>query len=253
MRSNAIALDDLGGLYIAGEFNDTDAYVAKFNSNGVYSSYFKFGGTGLNYEVAWDIATHTAVGGEIYVYAAGEWRWSSTLGEEIDFDPTPARIQGVVPVSTGVNMFVGTYQSFIPVNNVPVAVNDTGNVAEGGTLTVGLPGVLGNDSDVDNDPLTVTVIPVNGPTNGTLILNTDGSYRYVHDGSETTSDSFVYQVSDGNGGVGQGTVTLTITPINDLPIANAGPDQATNEGALYSLNGSASSDSDGAITSYAWS
>jgi len=106
-----------------------------------------------------------------------------------------------------------------PVNDDPVAGNDTDSVAEGGTLNVAAPGLLNNDTDVDGDTLTVNSTPETFPSNGTLTLNTNGSYIYTHDGGETTSDSFVYRVSDGNGGTATATVNITITPVNDAPVA----------------------------------
>jgi VCBS repeat-containing protein len=106
-----------------------------------------------------------------------------------------------------------------PQNDAPVAVNDTEAVLEGGTLTVTSPGVLGNDSDDEGDALTVNTTPVSGPTNGTVILNADGAYEYIHDGSETISDSFVYEVSDINSAKTTAVVNITVTPQNDAPEA----------------------------------
>ena len=51
-----------------------------------------------------------------------------------------------------------------------------------------------------------------------MTLNTDGSFTYVHDGSETTTDSFTYRVNDGGCDSNEVTVTLNITPVNDCPI-----------------------------------
>jgi len=76
-------------------------------------------------------------------------------------------------------------------------------------------GVLANDSDPDGDTLSVTVDE--DPTNGTLILNEDGSFTYTHDGNETTSDSFTYTVTDSNGVSTTAVVELTIAPVNDAP------------------------------------
>ena len=76
-------------------------------------------------------------------------------------------------------------------SNSPVATDDAYQLQEGATLTVPAgTGVLANDTDQDADPLTATV----GTTtaNGTLTLAADGSFTYVHNGSETTTDSFTY-------------------------------------------------------------
>jgi hypothetical protein len=95
-------------------------------------------------------------------------------------------------------------------NDVPVAVNDAGIVLEGGILTVTAPGLLSNDSDVNCNLVTVNTTPVNGPAHGTVALNADGSYEYIHDGSETVSDNFVYEISDGNGGTDTAVVTISV-------------------------------------------
>ena len=52
-------------------------------------------------------------------------------------------------------------------------------------------GVLSNDTDPDGDALEAVLL--GGPTNGTLALAADGSFSYQQDGSETLSDSFVYE------------------------------------------------------------
>jgi VCBS repeat-containing protein len=119
------------------------------------------------------------------------------------------------------------------VNDPPVANDDTGTVEEGGTLNVAAPGVLGNDSDPENDTLTVSTTPVIAPANGGLTLNADGSYTYTHNGSETDTDSFVYEVCDLEPLCDTATVNLTITAVNDPPVANSDT-YVTDEGV--SLN-----------------
>jgi VCBS repeat-containing protein len=104
-------------------------------------------------------------------------------------------------------------------NRPPVAVNDAYTVAEGGTLSVPAPGVLTNDSDPDGDP--ITAVLVSGPAHASsFVLNANGSFNYVHDGSETTSDSFTYRASDGASTSNLATVNITVTPVNDVPVAN---------------------------------
>jgi len=94
----------------------------------------------------------------------------------------------------------------------PVANNDSGSVSEGGTLAG--TSVLANDVDNEGDALTITVIA--SPANASAFtMNTDGTYSYTHDGGETTTDSFTYQISDGALTSNTATVTITITPVDD--------------------------------------
>jgi VCBS repeat-containing protein len=111
------------------------------------------------------------------------------------------------------------------VGHVPVANNDNYSVNNNGTLTVAGPGVLANDTDADNDPLTalVTVGPnglVVGPNDGTLTFNSDGSFTYVPRPFFTGTDSFTYRVSDGSNLGNLATVTITVNAANVTPQAN---------------------------------
>ncbi len=109
-----------------------------------------------------------------------------------------------------------------PVNDAPVAVADEITVAEGGTATTLMDGalnVLANDSDADTATNALTVMVDSVPANGALTLNADGTFSYVHDGSETSSDSFTYIVNDGDLDSAPATVTITVTPENDAPVA----------------------------------
>jgi len=108
------------------------------------------------------------------------------------------------------------------VNDAPIGVNDGYNVIQGSQLTVtdvdgtATPtnilddGLLVNDVDVDGDTLFASKL--DDPLNGTVVVNSDGTFTYTHDGGSSTSDTFTYEVSDGNGGADTVTVTLTIVP-----------------------------------------
>ena len=65
------------------------------------------------------------------------------------------------------------------VNDRPVAVGDSYTTAEDTPLTIAAPGVLGNDTDVEGDLLTASLVA--SPAHGTLTLNTNGSFTYTPD------------------------------------------------------------------------
>jgi VCBS repeat-containing protein len=139
-----------------------------------------------------------------------------------------------------------------PPNEPPEANDDVDSVAEGGILSISPPGVLTNDSDPEENPLTVTTSPITPPLFGSLTLNTDGSFTYIHDGSETISDSFVYEVCDTGPLCTTAIVAITIMPVNDAPIADANGPYSGGIGAQIDFDGSRSSDVDGTIVSYDW-
>jgi VCBS repeat-containing protein len=110
----------------------------------------------------------------------------------------------------------GSASIAVSINNNPPQANDDGpfGVDEGGTLNG--PSVLDNDSDPEDDPLTAAI--AQGPANAAnFTLNPNGTFVYVHDGSETTTDSFTYRAGDGSGQSDPATVTISITPVNDAP------------------------------------
>jgi hypothetical protein len=116
-----------------------------------------------------------------------------------------------------------------PVNDPPVAVNDSYNAPAGGALSVAAPGVLANDLDVDGDVLTAVL--VSGPTNGTLTLNANGSFVYTPNAGYTGPDSFRYRASDGALTSNIATVNLVV---NHVPVAL--PDvYVTNKQAVLAI------------------
>ena len=116
-------------------------------------------------------------------------------------------------------------------NDPPVAVADTYSLPEGGSLTVGAAsGLLANDTDSEGSALTVE--KVTNPSHGTLSLNTDGTFVYVHDGSETTVDSFNYRANDGALSGNIATVTFAVSPVNDPPNAAADAAIVNEDGKL---------------------
>ncbi|WP_347250360.1 retention module-containing protein, partial [Zoogloea sp.] len=107
------------------------------------------------------------------------------------------------------------------VNDGPVAQPDLATTPEDTPVTVV---VLGNDSDPDGDPLTVTGATVD-PTRGSVTVNPDGTLNFTPAPDITGPVVITYTVSDGKGGTATSTVTVNVTPVNDAPIA--APDIAT--------------------------
>lgn len=103
----------------------------------------------------------------------------------------------------------------------PIAVADAITLAEGATVTLlngGSDNLLTNDSDGDlpYDTLTVDTTPVVLPAHGSLVLQANGKFTYIHDGTENFADQFTYRVLDANGGLtSNAVVSITITPVND--------------------------------------
>ena len=100
------------------------------------------------------------------------------------------------------------------VNDVPVSVNDVSTTNEDASVTVN---VLTNDSDIDGDTLTVSI--VSASANGSLVVNGDNTITYTPDADYNGADSFTYMIADGNGGTSTASVNLTVDPVNDAPIA----------------------------------
>ena len=155
------------------------------------------------------------------------------------------------------------------INDNPVAVNDTDSVNEDATggKTGAQDDVINDDTDADaSASLTVTKIRPNGGsdstavssgstynssgrsvtgTYGTLTIGADGSYTYVADqdaadaldAGDTVTDVFVYTVSDGTTPVGAATLTITVTGVNDAPVAVNDTD-AVNEDATITKTSS---------------
>jgi large repetitive protein len=102
-----------------------------------------------------------------------------------------------------------------PVNDAPVAVDDTATTDEDTSVVLLL---LSNDTDVEGDPLTISAA-----TNGTFGTVTCGPTQctYLPDPNRHGTDTFLYTLADPSGATDEGSVTITVRPVNDLPIAQA--------------------------------
>ncbi|HNN82512.1 MAG TPA: tandem-95 repeat protein, partial [Accumulibacter sp.] len=124
-----------------------------------------------------------------------------------------------------VNLTIGA------VNDAPLAIEDAYAVDEDNTLSVSAAnGVLTNDSDVDGDSL--SVILVSNVVHGVLVLDADGGFAYTPDANYNGSDSFIYRVSDGVTISNDITVSLSIRPVNDAPVARDNSYSVARNGTL---------------------
>ncbi|MEZ4709298.1 MAG: tandem-95 repeat protein [Caldilineaceae bacterium] len=110
------------------------------------------------------------------------------------------------------------------VNFLPLIINDLAQTNEDTAVTVD---VLANDSDPDGDPLQIEA--VTAPTNGNAEI-VNNMVVYTPNTNFNGVDSFTYTANDGNGGTDTATVDITITSVNDAPVAvddSATTDQET--------------------------
>ncbi len=105
-------------------------------------------------------------------------------------------------------------------NAAPSAQNDVAVTAEDSPLSIFL---LANDSDPNGDALAVVGLGV--PRFGTVSLVAGGTVLYRPGANFFGADSFTYTVSDGSGGTATGSVSVTVTPVNDVPLPET--DRAT--------------------------
>ncbi len=104
-------------------------------------------------------------------------------------------------------------------NHGPVSVADLVAAAEDLLFTADAAhGVLANDTDLNNDTLSATL--VSGPAHGTLHLNADGSFDYQAVANYNGTDSFSYVAKDAFGGQSAVmTVQIGVAAVNDAPVA----------------------------------
>ncbi len=129
-------------------------------------------------------------------------------------------------VNNNTSEFSACFATTVP-NQPPVADDDSYSTVEDTTLNVAMPGVLDGDFDADGDALTAVLDTTT--SNGSLTLNTDGSFSYTPAADFNGSDSFTYMANDGTADSNIATVTLTVNAVNDAPVAVNDP-ATTDEG-----------------------
>jgi VCBS repeat-containing protein len=113
-----------------------------------------------------------------------------------------------------------TITTTTPCNRAPTAADDSYTTNEDTTLTAdgatnNPNGVLFNDTDVDKDDLTATL--VKDVAHGDLTLNSDGTFTYTPAADFNGEDAFTYAVSDEEGETATATATIDVAPVNEPP------------------------------------
>jgi len=148
----------------------------------------------------------------------------------------------------------------------PIASDDSYSIGEDTPLDVlisfdldlitPLTGVLANDTDASLAALTVppsSASLVSSTSSGSLSLSADGSFTYTPNADFNGTDTFTYRANDGSLDSNVASVSITVSPGNDVPVADAGGPYTATLNVPVTLDGTASSDIDvGDTLTYAW-
>ncbi|WP_164101630.1 tandem-95 repeat protein [Candidatus Laterigemmans baculatus] len=218
-----------------------------------------------------EVAEGQAVMFDVSVAAADRAKFSSlpTLSDDglLQFTPAPnasgdvdilitARDTGGAVAPQPITLSL----TITPINDAPVAVDDNYTTNEDSVLTISAASLLSNDQDADpQDVLSVTGLPSTSQLGATLTLSADGStitynptgsmaIQALRAGQLPVTDVFTYQAVDEAGVPSTvATVTITLTGVNDAPVAR--PDapivHPTNPTTFYPLSND--TDVDGTI------
>ncbi|NLP57153.1 Ig-like domain-containing protein [Lutibacter sp. B1] len=98
---------------------------------------------------------------------------------------------------------------------LPIAVNDNYTTSEDVSISGD---VTSNDLGLCDE---FTVTDYTQGSNGTVVVNADGTFTYTPNADYNGEDSFTYTIEDANGDTSTARVTVTVVPVNDLPVAEA--------------------------------
>jgi gliding motility-associated-like protein len=107
--------------------------------------------------------------------------------------------------------------SVSPINDAPVAVNDTITTKENTPVSGS---VATNDTDTEGGALTYTPISIPSPNAGILTFNPDGTYTFTPAANFTDTVKVTYKVCDANNDCDTAVLTIIVTPDNNPPVAN---------------------------------
>lgn len=185
------------------------------------------------------IITTAPVGGTLYIDSNGPgapYGVAVVSGQEIDIATINAGQLVLVP-DAGAPNTTFTFQvrddggtaldgqdtdptaNTISTNRPPLANDDAVAATEDVPATYTAAQLLANDSDADAD--TLAIVSVSNATNGTVVLNGNGTVTFTGAPEFSGPAGFDYTLSDGRGGTDVAHVTVAVSPVNDPPVAPA--------------------------------
>jgi len=185
-------------------------------------------------EDAFTAETLTGTYGELVIGENGTWTYSA--------DNSQQAIQGLATDQTLTDSFTVTNADGVTTETVTITINsaqdapvanDDAPLTNDEDTVLSNIDVLGNDTDSDGDSLSVTQATA---TNGTVIINADGTLDYIPNANFAGNDTITYTVSDGNGGTDSASVAITVNPVDDqssLSLTDgAATEDSTSAGAV---------------------
>ncbi|MHA2386610.1 MAG: Ig-like domain-containing protein, partial [Candidatus Thorarchaeota archaeon] len=152
-----------------------------------------------------------------YEIEPGIFRWVIRYTPDPDWHGTASAISYGIEDSGGLTSAAQIFITVNPVNDAPVGVDDSYTIDEDTSLNLPAPGLLSNDYDVDGDSISLDFLTY--PQHGWFVLGSTGYFNYNPFDDWYGTDSFTYRVYDGMAYSGVVTVTITVTSVNDPPVA----------------------------------
>ncbi len=147
----------------------------------------------------------------------GPAQFSYWVGDRIEADMAAANNGGV-----GLESPATMRLTILPVNDLPLVTGESLSSDEDVVLNINPALLLANDTDVDmaSNGQTLTISAVSGAQHGAVSLLADGTIQFTPEQDYFGAASFVYTVSDGNGGYVAGTAVVSLASVNDVPVVN---------------------------------
>lgn len=128
------------------------------------------------------------------------------------FEPVTESFEYTIEDDSGATASANATLNVTNTNALPVTEDDEATVEEDGEVLIS---PLENDVDPDGDPLSLSSASA---VNGTVTIE-DEMLRYAPDEDFFGDDEILYTVDDGFGGITEGRVGITVSPVADNPIA----------------------------------